>query len=443
VSGSCIKVATLGCWLPSFKALEMKNLSIAAILGSLFVAGYLFCAICHAQESTPCPTPTEDPGVRGAANLLMGQLKTNDAVERERAATALQAMGKNAAQALADCVKRRGDIASATKAITILAKIGNDLADDCNVREALLSAARLPGTDWPVLQLRLAAIDALGEINKYRGVQFTGDENDPLAKCDPQQILAASTTLADIADGLFKELLVLGKRYDDIETAAAAAAPTVIVCGSTPNPTPTPKPTPTPTPTPPIPTPRDTEFYKDISILQGAQTKLLELADQAAVAASSPKESAAEPAFTKLADAKSLAASLKKIEVAYLDATKTVFAKKATDQADDKSHWQLKTEAAYDLLTESTQLRDELDALTDFTDSRPEVTRLLSSLATIGANNPELRPAVASAINATFSKPPGKKPAAEEAKKDTGKKDADKKDGAATKDADKEKSKSQ
>lgn len=412
MSGSCTKVAALGCWLASFKAIEiiMKNLSIGAVLGRLFVAGYLFCAICHAQESPPCPTSTEDPGVRGAADLLMGQLKTNDAVERERAATALQAMGKNAAQALADYVQKPGDIASATKAITILAKIGNDLADDCNVRKTLLSAARLPGSGWPVVQLRLAAIDALGEINKYRGVQFTGDENDPLAKFDPQQALAASETLAEIADGLFKEQLARGK--DGTAT--------------------------------PTPTPRDAKFYDNISVLHDLQAKLVELAAQVSAANSSSKDKGAEAIFTKLTDAKTLTASLKKIEIGYLDATKTIDPTKLKlENASDKGASQFQAESAYDLLTETTQLRDELDALTDFTDSRTELTRLLSSLATIGANNPELRPAVASAINAIFSKPPEKKPAAEEAKKDTGKKDADKKDDTATKDADKEKSKSQ
>jgi hypothetical protein len=313
-----------------------------------------------------------------------------------------------------------------------------------------------------VLQLRLAAIDALGEINKYRGVQFSGDDEDPIEKSDLPRALEASEALAEMADDFLTELLT---RYDDTETAAAAAAaPTVVVCcGSTPKPTPKPTATPTPTPTPtPIPIPQDTAFHDNISILHDKQSELLELAAQASVVApylrslhrlpasakrskTSPKKTATEPVFTKLADAKSLAESLKKIEIAYLNATKTVFAKKAADQAEDKSHWQLKTEAAYDFLAETTQLKDELDTLTKFANSRPALTGLLSNLAAIGAN-PKLQPAVVRAINAIFSKPPEKKPVAEGAKKETtteDKKGGDKKDDATAKDADKAKSKTQ
>lgn len=412
---------------------------IAAILGCLFVAGYLFCPIYDTKADaprgasrttlTPCPDVKRDSDVTTAAKALVKQLVTSDPTLRDKAATALQAMGKNAAKALADCVQEHVDIASATKAITILAKIGSDVADDCNVRTTLLSAAELPGTDWSALQFRLAAIDALGEINKYRGAQFSGDNDDPIENFDPTQALYASETLAEVADCLFEKLLAT--RFDDIEAAAAATPVVVVVVGTAPRPTPTP--TPKPTPTPPIPTPRDTDVYNSISVLHDAQPRLLELAAQASVSASSPKANAAEPAFRKLADAKSLAASLKKIEVAYLDASKTVFAKKAVDQADDKSHWQLKTEAAYDLLSETTQLRDELNAVSDFTDGRRDLKTLLSMLANIGANHAELKPAVANAINAVFSKPPQTTPAAEKATKDGATKDAGKKD-AATKD---------
>ncbi len=429
----------------------MKNLSIAAILGCFLVAGYC-CIKCDAQIANPGSTPPQGVTVSDPAEVLVRQLSARTEV-RDAAAKALQSMGRTAASALAGYITKNIDLTTGritepegvTKAITVLAKIGKDVADDEEVRKALVSAAKVVvrADDWPRLQLQLAAIDALGEINKYRGILLTTDDDDPMDTFDPAKALAASETLAEIADGLFKELL--GKRYDDIETATTAAPVVVVMGGAAPTPTPTPTPTPKSKPTPPIPTPRDTEFYDDVSVLHDAQTKLLELADQAAVAASSPKESAAEPAFTKLADAKSLAASLKKIEVAYLDATKTVFAKKATDQADDKSHWQLKTEAAYDLLTETTQLRDELDSLSDFTVDRADLAKLLSELVTIPAANPEVKAAVANAINGIFSKPPQKTPAAETAKKDTKdgeKKDTDKKDDAATKDKDKEKSKS-
>jgi len=310
--------------------------------------------------------------------------------------------------------------------------------------------------------LRLAAIDALGEINKYRGVQFSGDDEDPIEESDLPRALKASEELKDTAHAFLTELLTT-PRYNDAETAPAAAAPTVVCCGSTPNPTPAPKPTLTPTPTPPIPTPQDAELYDNISVLHDQQPELLELAAQASFVApylrsshrlpasakrskTSPKKTAPEAVFTKLADAKSLAESLKKIEVSYLNATKTFFAKKAADQAEDKSYWQLKTEAAYDFLAETTQLEDELDTLTEFADSWSDLTGLLSNLAAIGAKHPVLEPAIARAINAIFSKPPEKKPVAEGAKKETtteDKKGGDKKDDATAKDADKAKSKTQ
>src|SRR5207244_2677922 len=153
-------------------------------------------------------------------------------------------------------------MASTTKAITILTKIGNDILDDCDVREALLSVARLPESESG-LQLRLAAIDALGEINKYRGVQFSGDDEDPIEESDLLLALQESEKLTVTAHAFLEDLLT-PPRYDDTETApAAASTPIVIwvVAAATPKPTPTPTPIPPPTPTPtPIPPPRDQDF---------------------------------------------------------------------------------------------------------------------------------------------------------------------------------------
>jgi len=424
----------------------LKNLSLPAVLGFV-LGGYFCCARCGAQIANPSaslpPTPTPTP----LAEVLVLQLKSAKIEVRENAATALQTMGAKTAEALASYICRnlrhssscaptptialslrpntRGensvtDMQGTIKAVVVLGKIGKDVADDDNVRKALLVAANLPeSTNWP--QLQLAAIDALGEINKYRGVLLSTDDDDPMDTFDPKQAIDASPTLAGIARTVFEKLST--NRGD-------------------------------------VPVQQDTDFYDCIIVIHHSQSELLHLAAQVSAAASSSKEkkkTAAEPAFSKLADAESLAASLRKIEIGYLDATKTLFATnpvKAADQPDDKSHWQLQTEAAYDLLTETTQLTDELDSLGDFRDDRTDLANLLSDLAAISNSsnckliNCELIQAtVAIAINQILSKPPEKKPATEEekkeAKKEGEKKDAGKKDSPAAKGADKEKSKTQ
>jgi len=405
---------------------------IRAILSCLFVGGHLLCATYYAEAdvpgrgaqsngteaetTTPCPPyvtkDSPDEAVDATARLLVERLKLDDAVERDRAAAALQAMGTNAANALARHIERYvqtgADIAGTTTAITILAKIGTDVVDNDEVTKALLCAAETNGSDWSVLQLRLAAIDAIGQVNKYRGAQFTGDDDDSIENLNPRLALVTCEALETIADDLLMEQL---SRKSSSEA--------------------------------PVPNPRDGTFYKYISFLHDLQGKLLELAAQASAASSSSK--GAEPKFTKLTDAKTLAACLKKVVTAYSDATTAKNLKDGKpDNASDKMPWQFQTESAYDLVTETSQLSNDLNVLTDFADARTDLTELVSTLATIGNKSPNLDPTIASALNAIFSTPPEKKPAEgakKEAKTDEEKKDGGKKDGGTAKDGDKAKTK--
>jgi hypothetical protein len=147
----------------------LKTPLIAPVLGCVLVCGYWYCGTCDAE--TGCTEP-EQFGIKAAADILVLQLRSPTPEVRENAAKALQAMGKNAASALASHISATEPAEGVTKAITVLAKIGNDVADDEDVRAALLSAAKkwdMRADNWPLLQVQLAAIDALGEINKYRG----------------------------------------------------------------------------------------------------------------------------------------------------------------------------------------------------------------------------------------------------------------------------------
>jgi hypothetical protein len=451
VSGSCIKVAALGCWLPSFKAIEMKNLSIAATLACLLV-GYGGYTICDAKVADPGLVPPEDPNVEAVARVLVNELSAPRLEVRDKAATALQTMGTNAAKALADYIennlKNVKEIQGITKAVTVLGKIGKDLADDDDVRGALLRAARLDETNWPNLQLRLAAMDALGEINKYRGGIFgkessypsSADEYaDPSGSVDLDKVIEASDKVAGIAGGVFEKLANGGRP------------------AATPAPTPAPTTTPSPTPLPP-PVKTDGDFYGCFLVLDNSQVKLVKLATQVKAAASGSNKKTTDAALSKLTDAETLAASLRKIEVGYLDATKTGFADSPAQQADDKSRWQLKTEAAYNLLTETRRLSYQLHSLeTALDNGRDDLREVITGLQEVSdvalkqsgcrdkaatAQTPEcaLLGAAANALNAIFSKPPEEKPAEELAKKEPAKKEAkasDKKDDT-RKDADKE-----
>jgi len=427
-----------------------QSLPIRAIWGCLFVAGYCLCATCYtkadaprrASQQTPTPTPcpevTEDFDVTAAAKVLVKQLGTNDPILRDKAAAALQAMGKKAASALADQVKVEPansltDIQCTTKAVTILTKIGNDVANDNEVRAALLFAAGLDETKRPerpadlksaVFQLRLAAIDALAEINKYRGSILPKEMPTPTSTPAPSS--ADSETKSEKKSD--EEQLDKAK-----ESATSLAVTAEKIFRGAANRT-----TPTPTPTPSF----DEDFRKNLLTLHGSQAALVKLAGQVNAAASPPKTKAADSDFPTLSDDKALATSLRRIEVGYVDATKTTEETKLKLQNSyDKSVWQFRAEAAYDLLTETKQLSDQLDDLKDgvkdLKKKRAGLIRVICTLSGISSVNPDslvvLRRAAGTALNAIFSKPPKKKKAAapakkDEAKKETAKTDTNKKD---------------
>jgi len=374
--------------------------------------------------------------VRAAADALVQQLSSEKPEVRENAATALEAMGNKAAKALASQIcrnlpnsssctptptptlastatptitpsptpkaKRKSsiiDMQGTIKAVVVLGKIGNDVADDDEVRQALRSAAsQEEQTDWP--QLQLAAIDALREINKYRGGILAIEDNNPKKTFDPAAAIGCADLLAQTAEKVFEKSTVRS--------------------------------VPTPTPTPP-----DEEFYSELKILCDSQAKLLKAAAQVSAGAAPSKPE--KPVFSKLTDAKTLAESLRRIEVGYSDATKTIDTTKLKlENTYDKTAWQFQTEAAYDLLTETSELRDQLHkALDPLKKNREDLATLVLDLATISANadsfpraaHEAIDAAVASALNGIFSKPPEKKPATQTDKKEDGtKKDAAKKE---------------
>jgi hypothetical protein len=345
--------------------------------------------------------------VQATAEILVEQLsaKGPKAIDvRENAAIALQVMGKNAAKALAKYIRSSlsEHNGGAIKAITVLGKIGNDIADDDDVRDALRSAASLEEkTDWPELQL--AAIDALREINKYRGAILTLEDDNRPDTFDPGVAIGSADLLAQTAEKVFEKSTVRSL--------------------------------PTPTPTPP-----DEEFYAELKTLRDLQAKLLKAAVSQAklveaaaqVSAASSPSKPEEPVFSRLTDARTLAESLKRIEVGYSDATKTIDTTKLKlENTYDKTAWQFQTEAAYTLLTETSELRDQLHKAFDhFKKNQDDLATLVSRLATISAtsNSYLINAAVASTLNGIFSKPPEKKSAAEAAKKDAEKKETDKKD---------------
>lgn len=349
------------------------------------LVGFASSVRSYAQGSdSSCSPSPDDPSV-SAAWALIQQLRATKPEDREKAATALQAMGTNATKALAYHLghepSSEEDMKELTKAVVILNKMGSDIAEDSCVQNALLVIAKRQEI---MLGLRLAAIDALGEINKYKGGVLVEEDNSE-KKFEPSKV--PTDTLRKIAAQVF----------------AVARAST------------------TPTPTPP-----DKDFYTSLEVLQDLQAKLVKVADQ--VNANAPPSKKKRPAFPKLADAKTLAASLKKIEVDYSDATKTVDVQKLKlEAAGDKTGWQFKTEAAYDLLSDVKDLTSQLDALgRRFTQNRAAVKSLVSNLARISvdANSAELRADVASALSRIFSKPPEKKPPEEATKQTAATKDS-------------------
>ena len=348
------------------------------VLGCVLVCRYWCCSTCDAQ-------PGQNPRVSEASDVLVSQLSADKVEVRESAATALQSMGKTAAKALVTYIRSNlsEHNGGAIKAITVLGKIGNDIADDNEVREALLSAAALEEKTSPP-ELQLAAIDALKEINKYRGgvlsieVAFVDcdceknngvkDDNVP-DTFGPDAAICASDNLARIAEDVFEKSRVGGP----------------------------------PTPTPPW----DNAFYCHLKILRKSQAKLVKAAVQVSAVGSRSKPK--EFTFSKLTDKKELACSLRRIVVGYLDATKTIFSAKPADQSDDKSRWQLKVEAAYDLLTETRELRDQLHkAIGTFKKDQDNLAALVARLAGISAISKSdlIKAATANTLNAIFSKLP-------------------------------------
>jgi hypothetical protein len=336
-------------------------------------------------------------------------------------------MGKTAASALARSISTTESPEGVTKAITVLAKIGKDVADDEEVGKALLARARSTAKNWDVradnwkrLQVQLAAIDALGEINKYRG-GIVDKEVSISPMPTPTQIRKGIHDLGEIVEASDNLASIAGKLFDDLAKCKLA-------------------PTPTPHPGPGKPCP---DFCCNLKILHESQARMVKLAGDVNVDTSSSEKK--ESPFPKLADEKILGASLKNIEVGYSDATKEINDDKLTlENAYDKTSRQFKTEAAYDLLTEARQLNAQLHdldkAVADLKKNRDQLIGLISALGDIskkaqkaerkaggGKTDPELiQIAVANTINAIFSKPPKKKPDEETTKKGGTKKDTTK-----------------
>src|SRR5262249_44019118 len=150
-------------------------------------------------------------------------------------------------------------------------------------------------------------------------------------------------------------------------------------------------------------------------------------------------------------DEKTFGASLKKIEVAYLDANKTIDKNKLwLSKASDKTSRQFQTESAYGLLTETRQLNINLHALEkaffEFKKNQDELEKLTKALAAMPEMTPSrsvsyklqkgeisgpdlIRASVSNALNQIFSKPPKKKKVAAASKKDAVKTDTDQKEG--------------
>ena len=407
----------------------MKSLSVAVIFGCFLAAGYGDWAKCNAQQLDKAdPAPQEDPGARNAAVALAYQLGAPTTEVRENAARALEAMGPQARKALAkyisdelsgetleNAVTRMQGI---TKAATILGKIGKGISEDTEVRLTLLSATksnvRVGESEqpmWHKLQMRLAAIEALGKINEHRGDIFAKDlDTSELAQakdaCDASD---ASADLERIAEELLNRF---GK-----EKKPAAEDPK-----------------------------RDEDFYHQLKILREAQPKIIKIAAQIKAAAPLSKTTT-EPIPSKLTDADELEKSVHKIYSSYLKATKK--AESANSNADDPKKGKEKTApdeadgvpAAYDMLTEARQLSQQLPSLCKemgtLENDRVALSQLISDLGTIREglqlestkrDSDDIKAEVAKAVNRIFSKPPAEKPTPETTKKETTKKDATKKD---------------
>jgi hypothetical protein len=391
------------------------------------------------------PAPQEDPGARIAADVLAQQLGAASAEVRENAATALKAIGSKAGKALAKYIadnllelngETQVEIAVTrmqriTKAAIILGKIGKRIAEDNEVRGVLWSAAEpklKPGEKneqyvWAKLQMRLAAIEALGKVNEHRGGIFAKelDASELVQAKDACDASDASGELEKIAGELFDKLAI-EKTPKELERKTEPKA-TLSAKSAAEDPE------------------RDENFYRQLKVLRESQIKIIEIAAQVKVAAPLSKTTPG-PILSKLADANELEKSVHKIYSSYLKATNKD--ESAKSNADYPKKAEKKTDAgdadgvpaAYDMLTEAGQLSHQLQSLCKemrtLENDRGELSQLISDLGTIPEapqveskklDSDNIKAEAAKALSRIFSKRPAETPAADAAKKDTAKKD--------------------
>jgi hypothetical protein len=157
-----------------------------------------------------------------------------------------------------------------------------------------------------------------------------------------------------------------------------------------------------------------------------------------------------------LTDDKTLESSVKAIYFGYLGATKTSGSSLGTPAyIENKSDWQMRSEAAYSMLTEAKQLEEQLasliEAIGTLAKDRNELGTLISDLGKISGvarqktksenrttasettDSDYIATEVATALNRIFSEPPKETGAkTDAAKTDGAKTDAAKKDAAKT-----------
>ena len=381
--------------------------------------------------------PQEDTGARIAADVLAQQLGAANAEVRENAATALEAMGSKAGKALAKYIadnllelngETRLEIAVTrmqriTRAAIILGKIGKGIAEDEEVGQVIWSAAESklrPAAKneryaWAKLQMRLAAIEALGKINERRGGIFAKelDASELVQAKDACDASDAAGELEKIAGELFEKLAIERKTEP---TATPSAKPA------------------------PKDSKRDEDFYRQLKVLHESQIKIIEIAAEVKVAAPLSKTPPA-PVLSKLTDANELEKSVHKIYSSYLKATNKNESPKAN--ADDPKKGEKKADAddadgvpaAYDMLTEAGQLSHQLQSLCEemrtLENDRGELSQLISDLETIpeapqleskNLDSDNIKAEAAKALNRIFSKRQAETPAADAVRKDAAKK---------------------
>jgi hypothetical protein len=400
----------------------MRPPVVAAIFGCVLSIGH-WSAECNAQRAHNANSnPPENQGARSAADVLVQQLGAPATEVHENAAIALEAMGPQASKALvkyiSDELNHETQLESAATAIgitnaeTILGRIGNRISEDTDVRVALLSAAksnvRLGESNWSNVQIRLAAIEALGKINEHRGDIFPRSvEANELQAKDACDASVASQNLEKIADELF------GKFATERKPPSADEK-------------------------------RDNDFYLQFKILHQAQAKIIKIAVQVKSAAAL-SNTTTEPIPPKLTDADELEKSVHKIYASYLNATKQ--GETAKPNADKKGNDKTVSDSgsdvppAYDMLTEARELTEALASLCNqmgtLENDRVELDKLISDLGEIPQtvklesakrDSDDIKVEIAKAVNRIFSKPSPEKPIADTTKTEATKKEASKKD---------------